>query len=202
MFTITGQLQTSFFLLQLNQCNIHQLNFFSSKVDHYKWGPKEPTMLLKLSTVREHTHKKKLLKFGHCQEWGGGGSGLAQIAWSTFLWTEGIVWIFFYWSTIEVLLGYYVWFPCSQGSHIPKLCIMLHYAVLYCTVHCDILLPRPSWWCEFVMLSPRKWCDPWAGLTRLQAKSTQLKEHTTSKTIFQTRSHDRSAHTFRSSHRF
>ena len=32
--------------------------------------------------LREHTHKK-LLKFGHYLE--GGGSGLAQIAWSTFL---------------------------------------------------------------------------------------------------------------------
>ena len=41
-------------------------------------------------------------------------------------------------------------------------CSVLYYAVLCCTVlyrHCDILLPRPSWWCEFVMLSPRKWCD-------------------------------------------
>ena len=39
------------------------------------------------SILREHTHKK-LLKSG--QE-GEGGSGLAQIAWSTFLLIEGIV---------------------------------------------------------------------------------------------------------------
>ena len=48
----------------------------------------------------EHTHKNKLLKFGHFPEVGGGGSGLAQIVWSTFLFKEGIVFFFF-------LQGYY-----------------------------------------------------------------------------------------------
>ena len=48
----------------------------------------------------EHTHKNKLLKFGHCPEVGEGGSGLAQIVWSTFLLKEGIVFFFF-------LQGYY-----------------------------------------------------------------------------------------------
>ena len=37
------------------------------------------------------THIKKLLKSGHCPEGGGGGLGLAQIAWSTFLWIKGII---------------------------------------------------------------------------------------------------------------
>ena len=36
-----------------------------------------------LAAIREHTHKKKQLKSGHCPE--GAGSGLAQIAWSTCL---------------------------------------------------------------------------------------------------------------------
>ena len=42
-------------------------------------------------SLREHTHKKKHLKYGHCLEGGGGGgSGLAQIAWSTFFFNLGI----------------------------------------------------------------------------------------------------------------
>ena len=34
--------------------------------------------------LREHTHKKNCLNLGIARKGGGGGSGLAQIAWSTF----------------------------------------------------------------------------------------------------------------------